>query len=215
VDLVGHSGAGKSTCTHLLLRFWDVTSGRIAIGGHDLRAFTLATLHELITLVPQEIYLFNMSIADNIRLGRPEAGDAKVEQAARLALAHEFIAALPQGYAANAGERGAQLSGGQRQRIASASVFVKDAPILIMDEAVSNLDTENERLLQAALGQLRAGRTTLMIAHRLSTIRSADQIVVLEGGRVAKMGSHAELLARGGVYARLIASQRQGVLDAA
>ncbi|NJO81364.1 MAG: ABC transporter ATP-binding protein [Blastochloris sp.] len=212
VALVGHSGAGKSTCTHLLLRFWDVTSGAITIGGQDIRALPQATLRAMIALVPQDIYLFNTSIRDNIRLGNDHATDADVEAAAEMALAHEFLAALPQGYNTNAGERGAQLSGGQRQRIAIARAFLKNAPILVMDEAVSNLDTENERALQMAMVRLRAGRTTLIIAHRLSTIRSADRIIVLEQGRVAETGTHAELLQREGVYARLIASQRNGVL---
>ncbi|MFP4436864.1 MAG: ABC transporter ATP-binding protein [Chloroflexaceae bacterium] len=214
VALAGHSGAGKSTCTHLLLRFWDVTSGAITIGGHDLRDVPQAALRDLIALVPQDIYLFNTTVRENIRLGKPDATAAEVEEAARLALAHDFIARLPNGYDSLIGERGAQLSGGQRQRIAIARALLKNAPILVMDEAVSNLDTENERALQAALARLRAGRTTLIIAHRLSTIRSADRIVVLENGRVAETGTHAELMEQAGVYTRLIKSQHNTVLFA-
>lgn len=213
VALVGHSGAGKSTCAHLLLRFWDVANGHITIGGYNVRDIPQATLRDWITVVPQDIYLFNMSIRDNIRLGKPAATDAEVEQAARLALAHDFIAALPQGYTTNAGERGVQLSGGQRQRIAIARALLRDAPILVMDEAVSNLDTENERALQDAMRQVSQGRTTMIIAHRLSTIRSADRIVVLEDGCVAEEGTHATLIARQGVYARLIESQHNGLIN--
>lgn len=209
VALVGHSGAGKSTCMQLLLRFWDVSKGAITIGGHDLRQFPQAALRELVTLVPQDIYLFNTTIRENIRLGRPDATDSEVEAAARAALAHEFISQLPQSYDTHAGERGMQLSGGQRQRIAIARAFLKDAPILVMDEAVSNLDTENEQALQTAMTQVRAQRTTLVIAHRLSTIRAADRIVVLESGRVAEVGTHRELLTRQGAYSRLIASQQE------
>ena len=168
VALVGHSGAGKSTCIHLLMRFWDVTDGAIAIGGHDVRAFPQSALRELIAWVPQDIYLFNMSIRENIRMARPDAPDAEVEEAARVALAHDFIIRMPRGYETNAGERGVQMSGGQRQRIAIARAVLRDAPILVMDEAVSNLDAENERLLREAMARVRAGRTSLVIAHRLS-----------------------------------------------
>jgi ABC-type multidrug transport system fused ATPase/permease subunit len=212
VVLVGHSGAGKSTCTHLLMRFWDVSSGRITLGGYDLRSFPQAILRSYMSLVPQDIYLFNTSVGENIRLGKPEASDEDVEQAARSALAHDFIATLPQQYATNVGERGVQLSGGQRQRLAIARAFLNDAPILILDEAVSNLDTENERLLQEALERLRTGRTTLVIAHRLSTIRNADRVVVLERGRIVEQGTYDNLVAKGGTLARLVAHQHNGIL---
>ena len=211
VALVGHSGAGKSTCIHLLMRFWDVTDGAITIGGHDVRAFPQSDLRDLIAWVPQDIYLFNMTIRENIRLARPDALDAEVEEAARVALAHDFIMRMPQGYETNAGERGVQMSGGQRQRIAIARAVLKDAPILVMDEAVSNLDTENERLLREAMARVRAGRTSLVIAHRLSTIRSADRIIVLEDGRTVEAGPHDSLLAAGGVYADLIAFQQRAI----
>ena len=212
VALVGHSGAGKSTCIHLLMRFWDVTDGAITIGGHDVRAFPQSALRDLIAWVPQDIYLFNMTIRENIRLARPDALDAEVEEAARIALAHDFIMRMPQGFETNAGERGVQMSGGQRQRIAIARAVLKDAPILVMDEAVSNLDAENERLLREAMARVRAGRTSLTIAHRLSTIRSADRIIVLEKGRRVEEGPHDSLLAAGGVYADLIDFQQRAIL---
>lgn len=213
VALVGHSGAGKSTCASLLLRFWDPDAGAISLGGVDLRDWSADAVRERVALVPQEVYLFTISIRENIRLGRPEATDADVEAAARQALAHEFILAeLPQGYDTVCGEWGAQLSGGQRQRIAIARALLKDAPVLLMDEAVSNLDAENEHALQAAMAQVTQGRTTLLIAHRLSTIRSADRIVVLEAGRVTQTGTHRELLTTGGAYADLIATQHGGVV---
>ena len=208
VALVGHSGAGKSTSIHLLMRFWDVTEGAITIGGHDVRAFPQSALRELIAWVPQDLYLFNMTIRENIRLARPDARDAEVEEAARVALAHDFIVRMPQGYETNAGERGIRMSGGQRQRIAIARAVLKDAPILVLDEAVSNLDAENERLLREALARVRAGRTSLVVAHRLSTIRGADRIVVLEKGRTVEAGPHDSLLATGGAYADLVAFQR-------
>lgn len=209
VALVGHSGAGKSTCVQLLMRFFDVTEGSIAIGDVDVRDLPLKTLRELVAYVPQDVYLFNVSVAENIRLGRREATDPDVKEAARQAIADEFVTALPEGYETIVGERGAQLSGGERQRIAIARALLQDAPVLVMDEPVSNLDTESELALREAMARVRRGRTTLVIAHRLSTIKSADSLIVLESGRVVETGSHAELVTRGGPYARLMASQVQ------
>ncbi|MFD9892474.1 ABC transporter ATP-binding protein [Amycolatopsis sp. NPDC059027] len=210
VALVGHSGAGKSTCANLLLRFWDVTAGSVSVGGHDVRDFPQEDLRRLMTLVPQDTFLFNTSLRDNIRLGRADASDDEVEAAARAAQAHEFITTLPDGYDTVAGELGALMSGGQRQRIAIARALLKDAPILVMDEAVSNLDAASEQAVTQAMDEARHGRTTLVIAHRLSTIRTADRIVVISDGRVAETGTHEELLARNGAYVELLASQLEG-----
>jgi subfamily B ATP-binding cassette protein MsbA len=208
VALVGGSGGGKTTVANLLPRFWDVTGGRITVDGVDLREATLASLRAQMALVTQETVLFNATVRANIAYGRPDVPIADVERAARMAHAHDFIAALPQGYETVVGERGVLLSGGQRQRLAIARAFMKDAPILILDEATSALDAESEREVQRALEELmglghEGHRTTLVIAHRLSTIRNADKIVVIAGGRVVETGRHEELLARGGEYARL------------
>ena len=191
--LVGHSGAGKSTCVQLLLRHWDPQEGRICIGGRDLREMKLANLHQMISVVLQDVYLFRETIRENIRLGRWDATDEEVETAARLALAHDFIRELPQGYDTVAGEAGAKLSGGQRQRIAIARALLKNAPIMILDEAVSNLDTENEKEIQESIRASSQNRTTLIVAHRLSTIRSAHRIVLLEQGQVIGIGTFEEL----------------------
>jgi ATP-binding cassette subfamily C protein CydCD len=206
VALVGRSGAGKSTCASLLMRFWDVDAGAVRIGGTDVRDLPVDSLRRLVSIVPQDIHLFDDTIAANIALGRPEATPAEIERAARAAQAHDFITRLPRGYDTPCGEPGARLSGGERQRIAIARAFLRDAPVLILDEAASNLDAENEQAVQAAIDELRRNRTVLVIAHRPSTIRSADRIVVLEGGRVAESGRHDALIRRHGAYAQLLAA---------
>ena len=209
VALVGPSGAGKSTCVSLLLRFWDPNQGAIRLGGIDLRDFPLDDLRRRIAVVQQDNYLFNTSIRENISLGKPDATAEEIEAAARAANIHTFIVGLHNGYDTVVGERGAKLSGGQRQRLALARAFLKNAPILVLDEATSNLDSENERLIKAAVARLMEGRTTLVIAHRLSTIIAADRVVMLDRGQVVASGRHANLVAAEGPYAQLIAAQRR------
>lgn len=203
VALVGPSGGGKSTVAALLIRFYDVNDGKILLDGHDIRTVTLESLNRQFALVDQETTLFNDSIANNIRYGKPKASDEEVIAAAKAAFAHDFIVELPDGYANNIGDRGTRLSGGQRQRICIARALLKDAPILILDEATSALDTESEKMVQNALDNLMQNRTTFVIAHRLSTIQHADTIVVLEKGRVVEVGSHSDLVEGNGLYSRL------------
>ncbi|WP_455138987.1 ABC transporter ATP-binding protein [Thermophilibacter sp.] len=210
VALVGPSGGGKSTTCALLPRFYDVDAGSVSIDGQDVRSVTQRSLREAIGLVQQEVYLFDGTIAENIAYGTPDATDEQIREAARRANIAAFVESLPEGYQTQVGERGSHLSGGQRQRIAIARVFLKNPPILILDEATSALDNESEQAVQASLAELSRGRTTLVIAHRLSTIRRADEIVTMEGGRVVERGTHEELLARGGTYARYYRMQFAG-----
>ena len=207
VALVGHSGAGKSTCVNLLLRYWDPGSGSIRLDGRDIRQIPLKSLHDSSCAVLQDVYLFNTSVRENIRLGNVDADDEAVMAAAKAAYAHDFIAALPKGYDTVTGERGVRLSGGQRQRVAIARAILKNAPVLILDEAVANLDSESERYIRLALKEQLAHRTILMVAHRLSTIMSADRLVVLCEGRVVQTGSHDELIKQEGIYKDLVSGQ--------
>jgi len=200
---VGSSGAGKSTLVHLIPRFFDVTSGTLRVDGQDVRDVTVSSLRSQIGIVTQETILFNDTVRNNIAYGQPEISHKKVEEAAKMAMAHDFIQRLPNGYDTMIGERGLRLSGGERQRIAIARAILKNAPILILDEATSALDSESEALVQSALQNLMQGRTVCVIAHRLSTIRHADRIVVLEGGKIADVGSHDDLMSRIGTYRRL------------
>ncbi|MEE8171533.1 MAG: thiol reductant ABC exporter subunit CydC, partial [Alphaproteobacteria bacterium] len=205
--LVGPSGAGKTTLAHLLMRFWDPEQGTVRLNGHDLKKWRIDDLRGRIALVAQDTYLFNDTIRANILIARPDASEAEVAAAVSRAALDEFTAALPDGLETEVGERGTRLSGGQRQRIAIARAFLKDAPVLILDEATSHLDALNEQAVRRALDALMVARTTVVIAHRLSTVRDADKIVVLDEGRVCEIGDHAGLLAKGGLYAGLVARQ--------
>ena len=207
VALVGPSGAGKSTVFQLLLRFYDVADGEVMVDGVPVRDVDLHALRQRIGIVPQDSVIFSADAMENIRYGKPGASDAQVIDAAKAAFAHDFIGALPEGYKTFLGERGVRLSGGQRQRISIARAMLKNPPLLLLDEATSALDAESERMVQAALESAMKDRTTLVIAHRLATVQRADRIIVLEAGQIVETGTHAQLSASGGLYARLAALQ--------
>jgi ATP-binding cassette subfamily B protein len=209
VAVVGHSGAGKSTLARLLYRFYDVTDGRIAVNGVDIRDVRQASLRAAIGIVPQDTVLFNDDIRYNVRYGRPDATEDEVTEAARSAHIHDFIMTLPDQYATGVGERGLKLSGGEKQRVAIARAILKNPRILIFDEATSALDSKSEKAIQAELDRIAEGRTTLVVAHRLSTVMDADQILVMDHGRIIERGTHRALLEAGGAYAQMWALQQQ------
>ena len=203
--LVGETGSGKTTCAYLVARLYDVTQGAVSIDGVDVRELTFASLADTVGVVSQETYLFHATVRENLRFARPDAGDEEIEEAARAAQIHELIATLPEGYETMVGERGYRFSGGEKQRMAIARTVLRNPPVLVLDEATSALDTQTERAVQEALERLAEGRTTIAIAHRLSTVRDADQIVVLDRGRVVEIGTYDELLAAGARFAALVA----------
>ncbi|OYV95679.1 MAG: hypothetical protein B7Z73_02145 [Planctomycetia bacterium 21-64-5] len=213
IALVGPSGAGKTTLCNLVARFYDPTSGSITLDGVDLRELEVDSYRRLLGVVEQDIFLFDGTVAENIGYAKRQADLDEVEQAARIAHAHEFITALPQGYDTLIGERGVKLSGGQRQRLAIARAVLADPRILILDEATSNLDTESERLIQHSLARLLEGRTSFVIAHRLSTVVHADRIVVIEAGRIVETGTHDELMAASGRYRQMVRQQTSGAIE--
>jgi ATP-binding cassette, subfamily B, bacterial len=211
--LVGETGSGKTTCAYLVARLYDATRGLVSIDGVDVRELTFESLADTVGVVSQETYLFHATVRENLRFARPSASDEEIERAARAAQIHELIATLPEGYDTTVGERGYRFSGGEKQRIAIARTILRNPPVLVLDEATSSLDTQTERLVQEALERLSEGRTTIAIAHRLSTVRDADQIVVLDRGRVVELGTYDELLAKGGRFAELVAGDQPAVVS--
>ena len=209
VSIIGPSGGGKTTLCNLIARFWDVQGGRITVGGHDVREYKLDSLMKNISMVFQSVYLFNDTVENNIKFGRPDATHEQVVAAAKAACCHDFIMALPDGYDTVLGEGGGSLSGGEKQRLSIARAMLKDAPIVILDEATASVDPENEAELQAAISSLTKGKTLILIAHRLKTVRDADQILALNGGHIVQRGTHAELMAQGGLYRRFIEIREQ------